>query len=154
MDDRRFEVFVSSTFFDLQEERAAVSKVLLEMDAFPSGMELFPATDADSWTLIQQVIDSADYYLLIVGGRYGSVSDTTDLSYTEMEYDYAVEHKKPVMAFVHGEPGSIVLSKSEVNAEGVEKRALSRKGRLGEAREVLDEQGRVSREGRDYVCVV
>ena len=88
-EERRYEVFVSSTFFDLQEERAAVSKVLLEMDAFPAGMELFPATDADSWTLIQQVIDSADYYLLIVGGRYGSINDTTELSYTEMEYDYA-----------------------------------------------------------------
>jgi hypothetical protein len=121
MDDRRYEVFVSSTFFDLVDERAAVSKVLLEMDAFPSGMELFPATDADSWTLIQQVIDSADYYLLIVGGRYGSIDDTTALSYTEKKYDYAVSKKKPVMAFLHGEPGKIERDKSEMDPLGIEK---------------------------------
>ena len=114
------EVFVSSTFFDLVEERAAVSKVLLEMDAFPAGMELFPATDEDSWTLIQRVIDSADYYLLIIGGRYGSIDNTTQLSYTEKEYDCAVAQKKPVMAFLHGEPGKIEFDKSETDKEGRE----------------------------------
>ena len=112
-ENRRHQVFVSSTFLDLKEERAAVVSALLQMDAFPAGMELFPAADDDAWTLIKRVIDSSDYYLLVVGGKYGSVDPETDLSFTEKEYDYAVEQEKPVMAFLHENPDSIEFGKSE-----------------------------------------
>src|SRR4051794_9924424 len=107
MESRRYQVFVSSTFLDLQEERAAVVSALLQLEAFPAGMELFPAADEDAWTLIKRVIDSSDYYLLVVGGKYGSVDAETELSYTEMEYDYAVEQGRPVMAFLHADPDKI-----------------------------------------------
>ena len=53
----------------------------------------------------QRVIDDSDYYVLIVGGRYGSMA--AGISYTEQEFDYAVEQVKPVLAFVHENPGSI-----------------------------------------------
>lgn len=90
---------------------------LLECDAFPAGMELFPAADDDAWTLIQRVIDESDYYLLVIGGKYGSVDPATEVSYTEKEYDYAVEAGKPVMAFLHGAPDDLVVSKAELDAE-------------------------------------
>lgn len=48
------------------------------------GMELFPAANEDQWTLIKGVIDDCDYYIVVIGGRYGSVSDIR-LSYTEIE---------------------------------------------------------------------
>lgn len=50
--DKRYQVFVSSTFIDLQEERRHVMQALMELDCMPSGMELFPATDDDQWSLI------------------------------------------------------------------------------------------------------
>ena len=59
------------------------------------------------------MIDSSDYYLLVIGGRYGSVDAETDLSYTEMEYDHAVKMKKPVMAFLHGQPEELPVGKAE-----------------------------------------
>lgn len=121
MDDRRYQVFVSSTFFDLKEERAAVVAALLQLDAFPAGMELFPAADDDAWTLIKRVIDSSDYYLLVIGGRYGSTDPETELSYTEMEYDYAVANGKPVMAFLHENPDAIEMGKSEKSDEARKK---------------------------------
>ena len=62
---------------------------LLQLDAIPAGMELFPAADEDAWTLILRVIEASDYYLLVVGGKYGSIDPTTELSYTEREFDYA-----------------------------------------------------------------
>ncbi len=80
-------------------------------------MELFPAADDDAWTLIKRVIDSSDYYLLVIGGKYGSVDQKTELSYTEKEYDYAVAQGKPVMAFLHANPDKIELGKSEKDAE-------------------------------------
>ena len=70
--DKRYQVFVSSTYEDLQEERQEVMHALLELDCIPAGMELFPAANEDQWTLIKRVIDDCDYYLVIVGGRYGS----------------------------------------------------------------------------------
>ena len=119
--DRRYQVFVSSTYLDLKDERRAVQEAILELDCFPAGMELFPASNDDAWTLIKGVIDSSDYYLLVIGGTYGSVDEATQLSYTEKEYDYAVSVDKPVMAFVHGDPGSIPASKTELDTSAREK---------------------------------
>jgi hypothetical protein len=59
----RYQVFVSSTYRDLQQERQQVMQALLELDCIPAGMELFPATDDDQWTLIKKVIDNSDYYV-------------------------------------------------------------------------------------------
>ncbi len=109
----RHQVFVSSTFLDLKEERAAVVSALLQMEAFPAGMELFPAADENAWVLIAEVIDDSDYYLLVIGGKYGSIDPETELSFTEKEYDYAIEAGKPVMAFLHADPDEIPLGKSE-----------------------------------------
>lgn len=113
--ERRYQVFVSSTFLDLKEERAAVVSALLNLDAFPAGMELFPAADDDAWTLIQRVIDSSDYYLLVIGGKYGSVDQETELSFTEKEFDYAVAQKKPVMAFIHDDPDGLPVRNAETD---------------------------------------
>lgn len=110
--DKRYQVFVSSTFEDLQDERKEVIQALLELQCIPCGMELFPAANDDQWTLIKKVIDDCDYYLLIIGGRYGS-TDKDDMGYTEKEYRYALEKGKPIIAFLHKNPGDIAASKSE-----------------------------------------
>lgn len=96
----KHQVFVSSTYRDLIEERKAVIHALLELDCIPAGMELFPAADEDAWTLIKEVIDDCDYYVLILAGKYGSMN-ADGVSYTEMEFDYAVSTNKPIIAFLH-----------------------------------------------------
>lgn len=113
--DRRYSVFVSSTYEDLKVERQAVTAALLEAEALPTGMELFPATDDDAWTLIEKVIEECDYYLLILAGKYGSVDTATGMSYTEREFEHARKLNKPVMAFVHRNLDSLATSKSEKN---------------------------------------
>ena len=115
--DRKHQVFVSSTYEDLQRERQEVMHVLLELDCIPSGMELFPAADEDQWSLIKGVIDDCDYYIVIIAGRYGSVGPD-GASYTEMEYRYAVENGKPVVAFLHENPGSIPSEHTEETEGG------------------------------------
>ena len=69
--------------------RQEVTHALLELDCIPSGMELFPAANEDQWSLIKRVIGDCDYYVLIIGGRYGS-TDFEGISYTEKEYRYAL----------------------------------------------------------------
>src|SRR5689334_7610079 len=118
--DKRYQVFVSSTYEDLREERQEVIQALLELDCIPTGMELFPATDEDSWTLIKEFIRQCDYYVVIVAGRYGSINRATGKSYTQMEYEFAVEVGIPALAFLHQEPGKILADKSEKTDAGRE----------------------------------
>jgi hypothetical protein len=117
---KKYSVFVSSTYKDLVDERKEVIQALLELDCIPIGMELFPATDDDQWTLIKELIDDCDYYILILGGRYGSLNKQ-GISYTQMEYEYAVSIGIPVISFLHKSPGEIIASKSEKDPDKVSK---------------------------------
>lgn len=119
--DKKYQVFVSSTYEDLQEERKAVIEALLQMNCFPVGMEYFNASDESQWEVIKQLIDECDYYVLIVAGRYGSVEESTGKSYTQKEYEYAVSKGVPVISFLHKEPDSLPKLKTEQNKESEEK---------------------------------
>lgn len=112
--DKRYQVFVSSTFADLKDERRKVIQALMEMDCIPSGMEIFPAADEEQWEFIKKIIDDCDYYLLIIGGRYGSLT-SDGISFTQKEYEYAVEKGLKVLALLHGSPGNIPVDKSELD---------------------------------------
>lgn len=96
----RYQVFVSSTYEDLKAERSEVIQALLELDCFPAVMELFPAADSQAWQYIENVINESDYYVLIVGGKYGSIEQESGLSYTEIEYRHARKIGKPILSFV------------------------------------------------------
>lgn len=126
--DKRYQVFVSSTYADLKEERQQVLQTLMEMDCIPSGMELFPATDEEQWEFIKRIINDCDYYLLIIGGRYGSTT-SEGISYTEKEFDYAVQIGLKVIALIHGSPAEIPFGKSEQNTE-LQERLLNFKDKV------------------------
>lgn len=97
--EKKYQVFISSTYTDLKTEREKAINAILRLEHIPIGMELFNAGDDAQWAIIQRAIDNTDYYILIVGFRYGSVTDE-DISYTEKEYDYAISQKVPVIAFI------------------------------------------------------
>lgn len=120
MSDKRYQIFVSSTYADLKEERHQVIQALIEMDCIPAGMELFPAADEEQFEFIKRVIKDCDYYLLIIGGRYGSMT-AEGVSYTEKEYDFAVSIGLKVIALLHENPDEIPLGKSEKDALGRQK---------------------------------
>lgn len=112
--DKRYQVFVSSTYADLKDERQKVIQTLMQLDCMPAGMELFPAADMEQFAFIKKVIDDCDYYIIIVGGRYGSVT-AEGVSYTELEFDYAVSKGMKVIAFLHSDPDSIPVGKSDID---------------------------------------
>ena len=108
-------------------------RAVLQLKCFPAGMELFPAVDKNQFDYIKSEIDECDYYLLIIGARYGSM-DKDGVSYTEKEYNYAVRKKIPVIAFLHNDIKSIPLGKADTDKELIEKlekfRKKVQKGRL------------------------
>lgn len=129
--EKRYQVFISSTYADLQEERQEVIQALLELDCIPAGMELFPAASEDQWTLIKKVIDDCDYYMVIIAGRYGSIGPDA-LSYTEMEYRYALDTGKPIIGFVHKTPGELAANRCESTEDG--------KAKLAEFRDLVQKK--------------
>lgn len=97
--DKKYQIFVSSTFEDLKNIRLRVLNTILIMRHFPSGMELFGASTLKQWDIIKNELDSSDYYILIMGQRYGSLNEN-GLSYTEMEFNYASKIGLPILAFI------------------------------------------------------
>lgn len=111
--EKKYQVFISSTYEDLIEERKEIIQALLEINCIPTGMEMFQASDDTQWELIKKVIASCDYYLVIVAGRYGSVHPTTQKSFTQMEYEYALEIQIPIIGFLYKNPDNLPAYKLE-----------------------------------------
>ncbi|USX12803.1 DUF4062 domain-containing protein [Oxalobacteraceae bacterium OTU3CAMAD1] len=101
--NKKFQVFISSTFDDLKLERQAAVEAILKCHHIPAGMELFSAGNESQLEVIKRWIDESDIYILILGGRYGTIEKKTGLSYTEIEFDYAVENGKPMFSVVLSE---------------------------------------------------
>ena len=97
---RKFSIFISSTYEDLKEERQALVGVALENNLIPVGMEQFHAAPTSQWNVITKMIDECDFYLLVIGGRYGSIDEETGISYTEKEYNYAKTKGLPVLVLI------------------------------------------------------
>lgn len=98
--NRKLQVFVSSTYTDMLAERQAAVEAILEAGHIPAGMELFAAGDQSQWDTIKRWIDDSDAYMLVLGGRYGTLEPESGKSYTEQEYHYAVSTGKPYFAAV------------------------------------------------------
>lgn len=112
----KYQIFISSTYKDLKAERDQVIKACLEMGHIPVGMEMFSAADEEQWQIIARQIEESDYYVIIVANRYGSMVD--GISYTEKEYDYAIEKGVPVLGFVLKDGAMWPSNLSEPDAEG------------------------------------
>lgn len=123
---RKFSIFISSTYEDLRDERQALIGVALENGYIPMGMEQFHGAPADQWTVITKYIDECDFYLLMVGGRYGSIDETVDISYTEKEYDYAKKKGIPVLVLIK-DPASITDNKKDKGSEKHDKYEMMRR---------------------------
>ena len=111
--EKKYQFFISSTYEDLKKERNKAIQAILTMNQFPIGMEMFSAADDDQWKIIKEAIDSSDFYILIIGNRYGSIEETTGISYTEKEFDYAVEKKIPEAV-----KRTMTVSMDEIGASG------------------------------------
>ena len=98
--NKKLQVFVSSTFTDLKTERQAAVEAILAAGHIPAGMELFTAGDESQMSVIKRWIDESDVYLLILGGRYGSIEPNSQKSYTHLEYEYALDQGKPLFGVV------------------------------------------------------
>jgi hypothetical protein len=118
--DKRYQVFVSSTYSDLRDEREHVINELTRIGFIAVGMEQFPATDEEKFEYIQRVIEESDYYVVIIRGKYGSVG-SDGISYTEKEFAYAVEMKKPALAFIYADRLDLAIRETDDDPKKLER---------------------------------
>ncbi|CAJ7430962.1 Uncharacterised protein [Burkholderia pseudomallei] len=119
--DKKYQVFVSSTFTDMQAERQAAVTAILEAGHIPAGMELFAASDKKQIEVIRRWIDRSDMFMLILGGRYGSVDPDSGKSYIQLEYEYAVATGKPFFALYLTESAIEKKAKGPLGLDAVER---------------------------------
>ncbi|HEI7927541.1 TPA: DUF4062 domain-containing protein [Staphylococcus aureus] len=95
----KYQIFISSTYLDLIEERQAVVEAVLNSNNIPAGMELFNSSSKSQWEIITQWINESDAVILLLGSSYGTIDSEENISYTEMEYNFAKSLGKPIYVF-------------------------------------------------------
>lgn len=119
---KKYQIFISSTYLDLREAREKVTKVILDLYELPVGMEMFSADDDEQWKIITDAIDVSDYYILILGHRYGSLTNK-GISYTEKEFNYAKSKGIPILTFVRERDVPTIPFEREDNPDSIKKLA-------------------------------
>jgi hypothetical protein len=100
-------VFVSSTFYDLVEDRRAARQVIEGLSAggrevTSVGMEGFRSYSASPLLVSRDFARVADIIVLLVGARYGSKPESGDRSFTAEEEEYEVMRREriPCLAYL------------------------------------------------------
>ncbi len=99
MSNKIFTAFVSSVFSNLRSERYEVIDSLLDFRILPISMEHFTVSTNGNFSDIMELIDDADFFVIVMGADYGSV-DEDGVSWTEREYIYADKKGKQIVAIV------------------------------------------------------
>lgn len=110
---KHYTVFVSSTFEDMKDIRKAVLERLYSTEDFmPIGMENFMASDSSQLDYIRDRLNDTDIYVLLLGGRYGTLTPHGDKSYTHKEYEMSKANPNVrVLSFVCSNPGDLTEQK-------------------------------------------
>jgi predicted nucleotide-binding protein len=84
-------------------------------------MEVFPSIGESSADYIREIINECDYYIMLIGGKYGSIAGESGISFTELEYQYALGAGKPILAFIKENINELPLSKVDTDQAAVKK---------------------------------
>lgn len=135
---RKFQVFISSTYMDLQSERRAAIEAVVNAGHIPVGMEMFKSGNLSQIELIKKSIDDCTIYMLILGGRYGSIDEESNLSYTNWEYEYALNKGKPIFSLI-------------ITDEAL-KNKVSNNPEAGTEKEYLEQYNQFKKKVMSFIC--
>ncbi len=94
--DKIYSAFISSTS-KVTEYRKRASDALSNRNFYCYSMEHFTAHDFGQ---IKSHIRNSDFILLIMGTDYGTIDNKTGKSWTQLEFEFAREIEKPVLAVI------------------------------------------------------
>lgn len=134
-----YSAFISSVYESLQDERSEVIDSLLDYRVFPVCMEHFTASSNKNFGYIKSLIDDSDFLILILGRQYGSCGED-GVSWTEKEYNYAMERGKEVIAIICDELCALLARRNEERLSGAEQKQIAFADRIKFARKVSKTQ--------------
>ena len=117
--NKKYQVFISSTYKDLKIARQKVVDTILAMGHFPVGMEMFGARDEEQWKIIEKTIDQSDYYIVIIGKCFGTQVPGDNISYTQKEFRYAKEKGIPILAFIIQDDATVAKTHEDTEPEKI-----------------------------------
>ena len=148
-------VMISSTYEELKQHRAAVSRALLGHDMFPLDMANDASLPQDLISASLAKVDKADAYIGLISYRYGQIVGDPErnrdgLSLTELEFRHAVRKNIPRCMFIMSEdvamPRSVWIQEAATANKLAAFIALARKDCIcAEFRSVEDLEAKVGR---------
>ncbi len=103
MRHRKLQIFLSSTYTDLMDLRLAAIEAILAAGHIPATMEQFTPGDETALEVIQRWIKDSDAFILLLGGRFGSIEPKSGKSYVQIEYELALQFGKPLFGMIMSE---------------------------------------------------
>lgn len=101
-------VFISSTYNDLKLHRNQVWRVIKAFDINIRGMEEFGAKKETPLETCLREVEKSDIYIGIISMRYGSIDNSSGKSYTQLEYERALEKNLDILIYLIDEDNGIV----------------------------------------------
>lgn len=96
-------VFISSTYEDLIPYREEVQRVIVRLEQIVKGMEYFGSSPEKPLDRCLNQVRESKVFIGIIGMRYGSLEESSGLSYSELEYEEAVNANIPILIYIMDE---------------------------------------------------
>lgn len=100
-------IFISSTYLDLIPYRKKLWEVLSNLDIHILGMENFGARSSAPLETCLQEVTQGDVFIGILAYRYGSIDSASKKSFTQLEYERAIDCKKEILIYKFDEDSFI-----------------------------------------------
>lgn len=118
-------IFISSVFREFEHERHALQELIGGLQVLFVGMEVFGSDPGRPASYCAQKVRESDLYVGLFGHAYGSVDELSGKSFTEVEYDAAIDGHVPCLIYFKADafPGKAEASRAsdEKQAELVER---------------------------------
>lgn len=112
-------VFISSTYIDLMPHRKKLWEVLSDMDVDILGMEKFGARTSSPIDTCLQEVTQSDIYIGILAYRYCSIHKIYNKSFTQLEYERAIDLKKEILIYFFDNDGLIKPKYVDIGENGL-----------------------------------
>ncbi len=101
-------VFISSTYKDLKHHRTEIWKRIQNLDIEVLGMENFGARKSSPLETCLEEVDRSDIYIGIISMCAGTIHSELKKSYTELEYQRALEKGKDIWIYLIDENDGVI----------------------------------------------
>ncbi|MBI5946291.1 MAG: DUF4062 domain-containing protein [Chloroflexi bacterium] len=99
MINRKYQVFISSTFKNMEKARKAAIAGVSDCNHIPIALENFAPQNTSDLEVIKRAVHDCPIYILILGPTYGAIPTGREKSYTHIEYELAKAAGREVLVF-------------------------------------------------------